>query len=193
MKSLSQHPHICEILLWSKDSGSKPSNDSSCHLIAQVRLKSYDHRYVIPRRNIVTTSFVFRALMITRIFIIMINSTKSLLSLVNRNLVAASESVAHTLIRLPIKHHLIIFMMIKLSMMIMLMMMMPLMMIIIMQLMMIIIMQLMMMMIMLSMMISRPDPFKHQKVAAFSVNPTLNVDQDVPNDNDSDDDTWQSL
>ena len=117
----------------------------------------------------------------------MINSTKSLLSLVNRNLVAASESVAHTLIRLPIKHHLIIFMMIKLSMMILLMMMiMPLMMIII-------IMQLMMMMIMLSMMISRPDPFKHQKVAAFSVNPTLNVDQDVPNDNDSDDDTWQSL
>ena len=100
----------------------------------------------------------------------MINSTKSLLSLVNRNLVAASESVAHTLIRLPIKHHLIIFMMIKLSMMI-----------------------LLMMVIMLSMMISRPDPFKHQKVAAFSVNPTLNVDQDVPNDNDSDDDTWQSL
>ena len=57
MKSLSQHPHICEILLWSKDSRSKPSNDPSRHLIAQVRLKSYDHRYVIPRRNIVTTSF----------------------------------------------------------------------------------------------------------------------------------------
>jgi len=45
--------------MWSKDSGSKPSNDSSRHLIAQVRL------------------------------------------------VAASESVAHTLIRLPIKHHLL--------------------------------------------------------------------------------------
>ena len=48
----------------------------------------------------------------------MINSTKSL---VDRNLVASSESVAHTLIRLPVKHHLVSTIMIKPLMMIMLM------------------------------------------------------------------------